>query len=393
MSQNGLILSGGGARGAYEVGVLSYVFGDLARRMGREPKLDVISGTSVGAVNGAFIASSLQDTVRAAARLEGVWSELSLGTVMSFGMRQVTSLPRVLFGGKAPAGIFDVTPLSELVGRGISWRDLARNLRTGRLKALTVSATHVATGRPVVFLDRAPGVGDLSLGPGPSRVENAHILPHHVLASAALPIIFPPVAVRGELYCDGGLRLNTPMSPAIRLGAERLLVIGVSSEGALNSGAEALSRGTMPGAPFLLGKVLNAFLLDHLQNDLHTVEWTNRLLRDVEEVGGKDLLERVQARAETRGDAVRRVVDVVKVRPSVDIGRIAGDYLKANRFRIHRAVGRSFLRLLDVGEGADADLASYLLFDGGFAQELIQLGRKDAQRSEDEIVDFLYGPS
>ena len=393
MTQSGLILSGGGARGAYEVGVLSYIFGDLARQEKRSPHFDIISGTSVGAVNGAFIAASLQDSIQAAARLEGVWSELRLATVMHFGFRQATSLHRVLLGGDTPAGIFDATPLSELVGGGISWRDLARNLRTGRLKALTVSATHVATGRPVVFLDRAPDVADLDLGDGPTQVQSTHILPHHVLASAALPLIFAPVPVRGELYCDGGLRLNTPMAPAIHLGAEKLLVIGVSSEIRKNTTSHGLSAGRMPGAPFLLGKVLNAFLLDHLQNDLSAVQWTNELLSDVREVGGPEMLKRLNEIAASRGAPPRRMIQVVKVRPSVDIGAVAGQYLRQNRFRIHKTLGRTFLSLLDVGAGADADLASYLLFDGAFARQLIDLGRRDAAAKREELRDFLYGPN
>jgi NTE family protein len=183
------------------------------------------------------------------------------------------------------------------------------------------------------------------------------------------------------------------MAPAIHLGAEKLLVIGVSSEITKQPNANGLPAGRMPGAPFLLGKVLNAFLLDHLQNDLSTVQWTNELLGDVLELGGPDMLERLNEIAASRGAAPRRMIKVIKIRPTVDIGAVAGQYLRQNRFRIHKAIGRTFLSLLDVGAGADADLASYLLFDGAFARQLIDLGRRDAAAKREELRDFLYGPN
>ena len=392
MSQprTGLVLSGGGARGAYEVGVLSYIFSDLARREGKEPQVEVICGTSVGAVNGVFLASSLDQSRRGVARLEGIWSNLQLGTVMGFGIKQAVGLPRVLFGGDSPAGIFDASPLTKLVSEGIQWRNVRRNIRAGYLKALTISATHVATGRPVVFVDQARGMEPLRLESGNALVQETPILPQHVLASAALPLIFPPVALRDELYCDGGLRLNTPMAPAIHLGVEKLLVVGVASEVRQDQPRRGIPKGRMPGAPFLLGKVLNAFLLDHVENDLVNVEWTNALLRDLEAIGGEELLAKLDEQVRARQKPTRRVIDTITIRPSVDIGSVAGEFLRKHRFHLRRVLGRSFLRLLDVGEGTDADLASYLLFDGGFAQRLIDLGRRDAAARADELAAFLY---
>ena len=389
-ASTGLVLSGGGARGAYEVGVLSYIYGDLARREGREPRIDIICGTSVGAVNGVFLASSLDEPRRGVARLEGIWSNLQLGTVLGFGFKQAVGLPRVLLGGDSPAGIFDASPLTKLVSEGVQWRNVRRNIRAGYLRALTISATHVATGRPVVFVDSARDQSPLRLESGNALVRETPILPQHVLASAALPLIFPPVALRDELYCDGGLRLNTPMSPAIHLGAEKLLVVGVASEVRQDRVRRGIPKGRMPGAPFLLGKVLNAFLLDHVENDLVNVEWTNELLRDLERIGGPELVQKLEEQSKAREKTPRRIIDTVTIRPSVDLGSVAGEFLRKHRFHLRRALGRSFLRLLDVGEGTDADLASYLLCDGGFAQRLIELGRRDAAAKADELAAFLY---
>lgn len=380
----GIVMSGGGARGAYEAGVLSYVFGSLARK--RVPSYKLIAGTSVGAVNGTYMAACAHDPVGGIDRLIDMWTGLALSDVLRFGVLQATSLYKVVLGGSQTAGIFDAKPLGELVARQVSWRDIARNLRSGHLLALTVSTTHVSSGRTVLYVDRARDVALPKRIGANVTVREAHITPPHVLASAAIPLIFPPVWIGDELHCDGGLRLNTPIAPAIQLGAERLLIIAVSTP----ASAPSLAPGYSPGAPFLLGKVLNAFLLDHVVGDIEELSRINQTLEDVLAVGGPELLAAINERAERRGEPKRRVVGSLTVSPSQDIGRLAGDYLRTHRVRFGRLLGRSLLRLLDVGEGSDADLASYLLFDGDFARMLIDLGRSDAAARRDEFADFLF---
>src|SRR5262245_44255247 len=153
-----VVLSGGGARGAYEAGVLRFVFGEFARRVGMPPKIDIISGTSVGAINGSYLASVVHEPEAGVARLVDLWAGLELDQVLGFGPMQAARLPRVLFGGRQGAGLFDVSPLIQLVTSNLRWQDIARNLRRKHFRALTVSATHVATGRPWCFVDRAPDV-------------------------------------------------------------------------------------------------------------------------------------------------------------------------------------------------------------------------------------------
>ena len=390
MAGLGLILSGGGARGAYEVGVLQYIFSEFLDSNGKGPKVDLISGTSVGAVNGAFIASAIDDVPAGVKQLVSVWTDLELPHVLGFGLRQAAGLYRVLLGGSAQArGVFDPAPLSALVGRNVRWRRLRQNIRSGALRALTVSTTHVGTGQPVIFVDAAPGVGiPESLGLH-ALVRRARIGQHHVLASAAIPLIFPPVEIGDEIHCDGGLRLNTPMGPSVHLGMNRLLVIGLSTPHSPDR--RAVKDGKYPGATYMLGKVLNAFLLDHVNTDLLEVQRINDFLRDGVRAYGPEFLDRINAVAKARGAlAERRLLSSLVLRPSIDIGQVASDYLASNRVRFGKSLGRAFISMLDVGAGADADLASYLLFDGGFAQTLIEMGRRDAHAKRAEIEAFLF---
>ena len=386
----GLILSGGGARGAYEVGALQYIFSEFLDSKGKGPKVDLISGTSVGAVNGAFIASSIGDVPAGVKQLVSIWTELELPHVLGFGLRQAAGLYRVLLGGSAQArGVFDPAPLSALVGRNVRWRRLRQNIRSGALRALTVSTTHVGTGQPVIFVDAAPGIGiPDSLGLH-ALVRRARIGQHHVLASAAIPLIFPPVEIGDEIHCDGGLRLNTPMGPSVHLGMNRLLVIGLSTPHSPDR--RAVKDGKYPGATFMLGKVLNAFLLDHVNTDLLEVQRINDFLRDGLRAYGPEFVDRINDAAKARGAlAKRRLLSSMVLRPTVDIGQVASDYLASNRVRFGKSLGRAFISMLDVGAGAEADLASYLLFDGGFAQTLIEMGRRDAHAKRDEIEAFLF---
>lgn len=380
-----VVLSGGGGRGAYEVGVLKYLYGDFAKRHG-VPRFDVVSGTSVGAINGAYLASIAHDPVAGMPRLVSMWSGLELDRVLRFGVTQAARIPRVLFGGRDGAGLFDAAPMIRLVTDELRWTDVARNVRRGRLQALTVSATHVATGRPWVFVDQfeSPKLPPLL---APSTVIRAdRIGPQHVLASASIPVVFPPVPVHGELFVDGGLRLNTPMAPAIMLGARRLLVISLSSP--MGQSVPAFEPGVFPSVGFLLGKVLNAFLLDHVTADIHELEKINRLLDDGIALYGPEFVERMNARARLLGRPGRERVHALAVHPSQDIGRLAGQHLRRHEKRFGRALGKTILRLLDLGENADADLMSYLLFDGEFSQLLIELGESDARAREADFVEF-----
>jgi NTE family protein len=381
-----VILSGGGARGAYEVGVLSYVLDALARIRGAPPRIDILSGTSVGAVNACFLAAHLNDPTLGVRRLVDLWTDLNLETVLGFGMRQALSIPKLIFGGAGEGvGLFDVTPMARLIEREIPWRAVARALRHGYLSALSVSATEIATGRTVVFMQTGPDGALPTAAPPRTVIRGALIGPLHALASASIPLLFPPVRIGPELFMDGGVRQNTPIAPALRLGATHVLAIGLSRDiRTVDVGDEHRP----PSAALVLGKVLNAFLLDHIQSDFEVLTRVNHMIDDGERAFGPSFVGKINEAAATRGALPYRRVKTVVVRPSMDIGRLAALHVRAGKLQKGPFIARRLLSLVDVGEETEADLASYLLFDGSFTRKLIALGRADAEARRNELLEF-----
>jgi len=384
-----MILSGGGARGAYEVGVLWYIFDDLSRMRGAPPKIDILCGTSVGAINACYLAAHLADPVLGMRRLVHLWSELQITRVLGFGARQFVGIPRLLLGGgDEGTGLFDVRPMAELVQREISWRALARSLRRSQLRALTVSTTEVATGRTVVFMQTSPDVAIPETAPPRTLFRSDHIGPHHALASAAIPLLFPPVRIDDELYLDGGLRQNTPIAPALRLGATHVFAIGSSREFKGVRANESAHDMKAPGAAFLLGKVLNAFLLDHVDVDLELLTRLNNVIKDGTRIYGSGFLDEMSKQAALRNQPPYRLVEAFTLRPTEDMGKLASDHVRRGKLIGNPFLTRRLLNALDIGVGDEADLASYLLFDGHFCRQLIEMGRADAHAHRDEILAF-----
>jgi len=366
--------------------VLWYLFDELSRLRGGPPKVDILCGTSVGAINSAFVAAHLSDPVLGVRRLVDVWGGLRLDQVLGFGVRQVLNLPRVLTGGGSGRGVFDVAPMSHLVNKEIPWRAVSRSLRKGHLKALSVSATEVSTGRTVIFMQTGPNTALPTRAPPRTLIRAERIGPQHALASAAIPLLFPPVQIGSQLYVDGGVRQNTPIAPAIRLGATHVLVVGTSRlvRGVVHPNPDLEA----PGATFLLGKILNALLLDHLDNDLGMVDLINDTMESGRAAFGPDYLDQLNRAAALRGGHLLNEISTMVVRPTERVGKLAADYLRKGKLTAGPMVTKHLLKLLDVGVADDADLASYLLFDGGFARSLIDLGRADAYARRTELLNF-----
>lgn len=379
-----LVLSGGGARGAYEVGVLSYLFDELTRVRGRGLQVDILCGTSVGAINSVFLAAHMLDIRPGVRRLVELWQTLRLERVLGFGWRQATRLPR-LFAGAGAAGVFDVTPMAQLVRQEIPWRAISRTMRSGALRALSITCTEVSTGRTVLFMQTGPGTGLPAHAPPRMLMRGERIGPHHALASASIPLLFPPVVIGRQLYMDGGLRQNTPIAPALRLGATHVLVVGTSR---LVRGVTTGTSLEPPSASFVVGKIMNALLLDHLDTDLATVNLLNDCIDSGRLAFGPTFDEELNRAAARRGGHALHRVSSLVIRPSESIGVIAADVLRSRGIKSGTPLTRRMLDWLDSGR-EEADFASYLLFDGEFTGRLIELGRSDARAQRDQILDFV----
>jgi NTE family protein len=202
--------------------------------------------------------------------------------------------------------------------------------------------------------------------------------------------MFPPVRVDGDLYLDGGLRQNTPIAPALRLGASHIFAIGSSREvkGRVVREPGDNERARAPGAAFLLGKILNAFLLDHIDVDIELLSRINSVLVDGTKAYGPGFAQAVSEEARNRGALEYQYVNCLRVRPSEDIGRLASEHLKRGRLRGDPILTKRLFSVIDFGVDVEADLASYLLFDGPFCRRLIEMGRADAQSRRADLLDF-----
>ncbi len=378
----GLVLSGGGARGAYEVGVLSYIFDELKSTQKQRIAVDIICGTSVGAINSAAIAASMSEQREGVRHLVRLWETLEIERVLNFGWRQAAGVTG-LFSKKMSAGLVDVSPMAQLIKRQVPWQAITRSMRRGHLRALSITCTEVSTGRAVLFMQTGPGTGLPRHSPPRTLMRSERIGPQHVLASASLPLLFPPVQIGNQLYVDGGLRHNTPVAPAIRLGATHVLVVGTSREV-----GGVLDNETLPtvSSASVMGKVMNALMLDHLDNDLAQITLLNELHDTGEVAFGNTYAEQMRHAAAARGARMFERIEPFIIRPSISIGRLGADYLKERKVRNSNMIDR-ILSWLD--SGSEADLASYLLFEGGFAKRLIELGRADARAQKDRLAEFL----
>jgi NTE family protein len=394
----GLVLAGGSARAAYEVGVVRYVLEDVARALGRDVPIDVISGTSAGSINAVMLAAHADRPAARGTMLAERWTELELERVVRPSPGGILPIVGRLFGrsmrraslGSSRGGMFDPSGIERIVRAAVPFGAIAKHMRAGFLKALSISTTHVASGRTVVFIQRAdPGLP--RWGSDPTMVARlAQIEASHALASAAVPLLFPAVEIDGQFYCDGGLRQNVPLSPARRLGADGLIVINpryIREESPSVALAQERER-VYPDPLFVAGKAMNALLLDRIENDIRRLQKLNAVLEAGTRRFGAGFVDALNEELGRGGEGSLRPLDVVYVRASADIGVMAAEYVRSEEFarRVRGIVGRMMRRVVE-GE-SEADFLSYVMFDGVFAGRLIEIGRSDARARHEELVQF-----
>lgn len=380
MSSLGLVLSGGAARGAYAAGVMRFLFRELPRELGYVPWPRVVTGTSVGALNGVFAAA--QD-VQAIDRLSALWQAMRVDDVYRVDKGGLIRTIRATWAANAGSALLDGSPLYDLVQGRTPWNALRRSIGSGLCRAFVVSATQVDSGVNVLFLDSEQA--DLDLRPVPrTRVQRVRTSREHLLASAALPLLFRPVRVDGAWYVDGGLRQNTPLRPAIMAGADRVLVVGSTSAG--DDLPPVRHPELTPNMPFLAGKALNALLADPVERDLHTAAQINQIIAWGEATFGP------RFRRELEDSLGFRTVNTLVLRPSQDLGVLAAHAWRSNPPPMPGQVRWLLSTIADRANASDgeSDLLSYLLFDRNFTAEVERIGFQDAQDRAAELIAFLH---
>jgi NTE family protein len=382
-----LVLSGGGARGAYEVGVLTWI---AAHRPEILRHIRVITGSSVGAINGCFLASRGL-TPESVLELEELWVNLEIGRVLNFSsshaarMLGSSAFRLVAKRSQSPAtGLFETSRFEELIRHAILWDEIPKVVRSGRFDAVAVTATEIGGGQTHIFVDHHPDLApprwphDRSLIGHTARLQLAH-----VLASSSIPFVFPPVQIGDYWYTDGGLRHNTPLSPALRLGADRLLVVALAARS-----ARIEVPGVFPGLGQLLGKLFNSLFLDRMAWDLDRLDRINDLLTAGTRLYGSDFIPKLQTELGRFGRRPYDLVRYVSIRPGADVGMIAARVLREPR-RMHTVMSGPMRSLLASDNLSTADAASFILFDGAFARDLIALGEQDAAANAAHLDSLL----
>lgn len=370
-----LVLPGGGARGAFQVGVLK-ALAEILPKKSANP-FSVISGTSAGAINSVVLASRAQHFRSAIAELEQVWAHFRCHQVyktdhLTMLKSSVHWLLSIVLGGwlvGTPKSLLDNAPLRELLSRNVHFPRIRVAIENGNLAAVAITAAGYESARSTSFFEGPDNLRDWVRTRRSGK--RTHLNLDHLMASIAVPMIFPPQRIGNEFFGDGAMRQATPLSPAIHLGADRILVIGIRDE----MGEKIpTTLGPPPSIAQIAGYMLDTLFMDGLYSDLERMTRINQLIDAVPAEYRRGTLARV------------RPIDTMLVVPSEDLREIA--------FRHRRELPvalRVLLRGISGKSPSGNRLLSFLLFEKAYTRDLIALGYRDAMKVKDELLDFVSG--
>ena len=370
----GLVLTGGGARAAYQVGVVKAVRDVLGNPV-KNP-FPILCGTSAGAINAATLAAYADDFTRAVAQLLEVWEHMrcelvyrtDFAGIMRSGARWLGSM--MLLSRHNPVSLLDNAPLRDMLEKGLPFARIQDNIDSGALYAVCVTASGYTSGQSVSFFQGGSGLEGWERN---QRIGAAVVLQQdYLLASASLPFIFPAVKLHREYFGDGSMRQIAPVSPALHLGADRVLIVGTGRQ---NTAEQARARSNVyPSLAQIAGHALNSIFLDSLMVDIERLERINRTVQLIP----RDKLE--------DSNITLRPVKVLFITPSQPIERLAARFVH----NLPRSV-RFILRPTGAMSRSGSNLASYLLFEESFCRALIDLGYEDTMARQTEVQEFFAG--
>ena len=368
----GLILAGGGARAAYQVGVLKAIAQLLPKRA-KNP-FPIVCGTSAGAINGAVLAINARRYSLGVKRLVKVWHNFGVEQVFRADTVGVTKsgahwFAALMLGGLGkynPCALLDRRPLRQLLDKLVPCDEIQDSIDSGALKAFSVTTSGYTSAQSVIFYQ---GQSNTVPWKRARRVGvPTKITVDHLMASSAIPFVFEAVKVNREYFGDGSMRETAPISPALHLGADRVMVIGVRRDEPEEQ--ERQKARHYPSLAHVAGYVLDSIFLDSLDTDLERLQRINKTVTKIP--------------PEKRTESTLKPVDVLVIAPSEDIQSIAARYISELPLA---------LRILLKGVGAlnksGANFVSYLLFEKGYCRELIDMGYRDTMNRKEEVLSFL----